>query len=294
MYNNVSENKRYNYSLLCDRDRYLWPNNKKIAIYFAINVEHFSFGDGLGAVVNKKNPEPDVANYSWRDYGNRVGIWRLHKLSVDLQIPVSLLVNSSVYGYAPKIIDMFRSEDNEIIAHGFTNSETQADFSVEEEYEFIRKCTAIHTDNDGVIPSGWLSPWLSETSKTSDLLKKIGYKYTLNWCHDDQPTLLSTDYGDLLSIPYPQEINDIPAILIRSASASDFRDMIIDHFTELAENSDDLPMVMGIAVHPYIMGQPHRISKLRQALEYIYKSDLTWKTTPGKIAQYVLENDFLI
>ena len=65
--------------------------------------------------------------------------------------------------------------------------------------------------------------------------------------------------------------------------------MIIDHFTELAENSDDLPMVMGIAVHPYIMGQPHRIYKLRQALEYVYKSDLAWKTTPGKIAQYVLK-----
>jgi recombinational DNA repair protein (RecF pathway) len=134
-------------------------------------------------------------------------------------------------------------------------------------------------------PSGWLSPWISESAVTPDLLAETGYRYTLNWCHDDQPVKFSTRSGKTLwSIPYPQELNDIPMIVARQMDASDFADMIVDNFDEMLRQSEDQPLVMGIALHPYLVGQPYRLRHLRRALRHIKrKSKKVWLTTPGAI-----------
>lgn len=293
MIDELIKNPRYDFSIISDRPDFVWPEGKRIALYLAINIEHFSYGCGFGAKINQTNPEPDVANFSWRDYGNRVGIWRLHSMCKELNIPVTLLVNSSIYSYAPSILDLFMDLPGEIAAHGYTNSESQSEWAYDKEFQFIDRVTNFHKEYDKKPPKGWLSPWVSETGNTSDILKKIGYEYTLNWCHDDQPTLLSTTHGPLVSVPYPQELNDIPAVLIRGASATEFKEMIIDHFNELVEFGGNFSTVMGIALHPYIMGQPHRLHQLRQAIDYIYNSGLVWKTTPGAISDYVLRKSVL-
>lgn len=293
MYLALPENKRYVYSSVRNRKVYDWPEGRQIAVYIAINVENFAFGEGDGVIINHKNREPDVSNYSWRDYGNRVGIWRLYDLCKTIDIPVSLIINASIYEYSREIVDAFRLRGDEIIAHGYTNSESQSLFSESEEKEFIKRITLIHEREDGIRPQGWLSPWLAETKHTSDILKLIGYSYTLNWNHDEQPTMLQTTHGKLVAIPYPQELNDIPAIMIKNTSSRDFADMIIDNYEELISHSDNRPVVMGIAVHPYIIGQPHRMHHLRRALNHVYGDKKCWKTTPGRIAQYVTENNLV-
>jgi allantoinase len=113
---------------------------------------------------------------------------------------------------------------------------------------------------------GWLSPWISESLATPDLLAETGYRYTLNWCHDDQPVPMRTRAGPLWSVPYPQELNDIPMIVARQMDAKDFAQMIIDQFDEMLEQARHQPLVMGIALHPYIVGQPYRLRHLRRAL----------------------------
>ena len=122
---------------------------------------------------------------------------------------------------------------------------------------------------------------------TPDLLAETGYKYTLNWCHDDQPVEMTTRAGKLWSIPYPQELNDIPAIVARQMSAADFADMIVDNFDEMLAQSHGQPLVMGIALHPYIVGQPYRLRHLRRALEHINREKRVWWTTPGSICEWV-------
>jgi len=278
---------RYDYSAIINRRNYDWPGRKRLAVYIGFNVEHFEFGAGLGAALGPKSPEPDVLNYSWRDYGNRVGVWRCLELFDELKLPVGAIINTALYDYCPDVVAAFVRRGDELIGHGHTNSERQSDLTEDRERELLKYCRERIGKESGQIPSGWLSPWISENYVTPDLLKQAGYRYSLNWCHDDQPTLLETRHGPLWSIPYPQELNDIPMIIARQMDARDFANMIVDNFDEMLRQSKDQPLVMGIALHPYIVGQPYRLLHLRRALKHIVKAKKAWLTTPGKICGVV-------
>lgn len=278
---------RYDYSPISKRADYSWPEGKRLAVYIGLNLEHFAFGSGLGAELAPGGPQPDVLNYAWRDYGNRVGAWRLLELFDALGLPASVLANSEMYEYAPDLMASFSARGDEIVGHGRTNSERQSDLTTEREAELISEATKVLHDAEGKQPKGWLSPWISESLNTPDLLSEAGYKYTLNWCMDDQPVWMKTRHGRLLSIPYPQEVNDIPSIVARKDGAAAFANMIIDNFDEMLEQSSRQPLVMGIALHPYLVGQPYRLRHLRRALSHIAShQDQIWLTTSGAISDY--------
>jgi allantoinase len=279
---------RYGYSTITNRPVYDWPNGKQLAVYLALNLEHFAFGQGLGAELAPGGPQPDVLNFAWRDYGNRVGVWRLLKLFDELALPASVLVNSSIYGYCPEVMAAVRARGDEIVGHGRSNAERQGTLSETDERALIEEATAVIAAAEGVRPKGWLGPWISESAVTPDLLQEAGYTYLLDWCMDDQPVWMKTrNGGRILSVPYPQEINDIPSIVARKDSASQFADMIIGNFDEMREQSRGQPLVMGIALHPYIVGQPYRLRELRRALRHIAdaRNDI-WMTTAGAIARH--------
>ena len=131
-------------------------------------------------------------------------------------------------------------------------------------------------------PAGWLSPWIAETEHTPDLLDEAGYRYVLDWCMDDQPVWLKTRSGRILAVPYPQELNDSAAIIGRRVSAAEFADMIIDQFDEMLEQSREQPLVMGIALHAMIVGQPFRLRQLRRAFAHLARHrEAVWLTTAG-------------
>jgi allantoinase len=283
----LNSHGRYAYSAITRRPDYSWPGKKRLAVYIGFNVEHFEFGSGLGAALAPKCPEPDVLNFSWRDYGNRVGVWRCLELFDALKLPVGALINTALYDYCPEVVEAFVKRGDELIGHGHTNSERQGEMPENEEKKLILHCKEKIQKNSGVTPAGWLSPWISESCVTPDLLQETGYRYTLDWCHDDQPVAFSTRGGQLWSIPYPQELNDIPMIVARQMDARDFADMIVDNFDEMLRQSKAQPLVMGIALHPYIVGQPYRLRHLRRALQHIAKANKVWLTTPGKICDFV-------
>ena len=278
---------RFPYSAITRRPDYSWPGRKRLAVYIGFNVEHFDFGAGLGAALGPKSPEPDVLNHSWRDYGNRVGVWRCLELFDALKVPVGALINTSLYDYCPEVVEAHVRRGDELIGHGHTNSDRQGELSEEKEAQLLTYCMERIRKESKVVPRGWLSPWISESALTPDLLQETGYKYTLNWCHDDQPTEFRTRAGTLWSIPYPQELNDIPMIVARQMDARDFADMIVDNTTEMLRQSKDQPLVMGIALHPYLVGQPYRLLHLRRALTHVVRQKKAWLTTPGKIYDFV-------
>ena len=253
------------------------------------NLEHFAFGEGLGAELAPGGPQPDVLNFAWRDYGNRVGVWRLLDLFDELALPASVLVNSSIYGYCPEVMAAVRARGDEVVGHGRTNSERQGILPEAEERALIAETTPVIAAAEGTLPKGWLGPWISQSRVTPDLLAEAGYGYVLDWCQDDQPIWFSTrDGGRILSVPYPQELNDIPAIVARKDSASQFADMIIDNLDEMLEQAVSGPLVMGIAFHPYIVGQPYRLRHLRGALRHVAaRREGLWFTTAGAIAAHV-------
>jgi peptidoglycan/xylan/chitin deacetylase (PgdA/CDA1 family) len=283
------DHARYGYSALPHRPVYDWPGGKRLAVYFALNLETFSFGEGLGAKLAPAQGEPDVLNYAWRDYGNRVGAWRLRDLFDQLNLPAAVLINTWLYDEAPELIAAFRTRGDEMVAHGRTNSERQGAMSEAEEAAMIGEVVARMTKEEGRAPAGWLGPWISQSAVTPDLLAEAGFLYGLDWSMDDQPVGMNTRAGKLLSVPYPQELNDIPMIVARQASGAEFADAIIDAFDEMLEQSQAAPLVMGVALHPYIVGYPHRLRHLRRALNHIAaKREQVWLTKPLDIAQHVL------
>jgi peptidoglycan/xylan/chitin deacetylase (PgdA/CDA1 family) len=279
---------RYTYSAISKRPAYDWPGGHRLAVYVGLNLEHFAFGEGLGAQLAPGGQQPDVLNYAWRDYGNRVGAWRMIDCFELLGLPVSVLVNAAVYDYCPEVMEAFRRRGDEVVGHGRTNSERQGDLDESEEVRLIRETTEAITRAEGAPPRGWLGPWISESETTPDLLAEAGYAYLLDWCADDQPIWLKCRRGRILAVPYPQEVNDIPAIVVRRMGAAEFADMIVDQFDEMLEQSAAGPLVMGIALHAYIVGQPYRLRHLRRALAHIakHRSDV-WLTTSGAIAEHV-------
>lgn len=287
----LRHHERFDYSPVVAGGVPAWPQGRGLAVYIALNLEHFAFGEGLGAaLVPAAAGEPDVLNWSWREYGNRVGVWRLLELFDELELPCSVLVNSTIYDHCPQVMDAFRARGDEIVGHGRTNSERQGRLAEAEERALIVETTRRIAEAEGRPPRGWLGPWISESDITPDLLAEAGYRYCLDWCMDDRPVWMRTrDGGRILSVPYPQEINDIPALVVRQNGAADFADMIVDQFEEMRRQAERGPLVMGIALHPYLVGQPFRLRHVRRALQHVAaaKRDV-WLTHAGAVADHII------
>ena len=281
---------RYDYSPITERKDYNWPGGKRLALCITTNIECFAFGRGRGH-DNAKHGEPQTQrNYSWRDYGNRVGIWRFFDMFDELKLPAAHNTNSLLYDHAPQIFEAIRRRGDEIVAHGRTNAENLRDFLWEEdEARVIRDVTDTFARNEGSAPKGWMGAGTYENSTTPDLLKEAGYKYLMDWPCDDQPIWMRTRAGPLLCVPYPAEINDSPMIIHRQHTAREFCDMLVDQFDEMIEQCAKEPLVYNISIHPYVFGQPFRLNPLRAALKHCLGhrlQDRIWLCKPEDISDY--------
>jgi allantoinase len=289
----LPDHGRFPYRPITRRPDYRWPGGERMAVYIGFNIEHFAFGEGLGAGIGPASPSPDVLNHSWREYGNRVGAWRCLELFNQLGLPTATLINTALYDHCPELVAAFVGRGDELVGHGHTNAERQGGFSEADERTLLLRCRERMRQESGADVIGWLSPWISESHHTPDLLAETGYRYNLNWCHDDQPHRMRTRSGQTLwSVPYPQELNDIPMIVARQMDAKDFAQMIVDNTDEMLDQAHTQPLVMGIALHPYLVGQPYRLRHLRRALQHLCAArdrGEVWFTTPGAICKHVNE-----
>lgn len=282
---------RYDYSAIVDRPRYTWPGGRYLAVYIALNVEQFAWGEPPGSDFTSVSKPPYHRSFAWRDYGNRVGVWRLVELFETLGLPVAVLANAALYEHCPRVLEPFRARGDEIVGHGVSNSYRQAELDEAGERALIAEATETVRTHEGQPPAGWLGPWISESELTPDLLAEAGYRYLLDWHCDDQPIWFRTRGGRILSVPYPaMEVNDSPAYVYRRVSEPDFTRMIIDQFDEMAEQATrhSQPLVCPISLHTFIVGHPYRLRALRRALQHIVAHrDAVWLTHPGRIAEHV-------
>ena len=284
----LTTQQRYPFRAITERPKFQWPEGKQLAFYVALGIEEYVFGEGLTEDLMPGASKPDYINTSWRDYGNRIGAFRLIDLFQREKLPVSILLNTEVYDHAPQLMDYARPRVGEIIAHGLTNSDTLAGRHQDDELRYLKAVANRIAEREGTPPMGWSSPWLAHTDNTADLLKDAGYRYVLDLGMDDQPVWLTTRSGKLLCIPYALELNDSSTIIGRQASATEFAQMIIDQFDEMLETSAQQSLVMPLVVHSFISGQPFRLRALRRALAHIARHrDKVWFTTPGQIADFI-------
>ncbi|SON56697.1 putative urate catabolism protein [Hartmannibacter diazotrophicus] len=280
---------RYDFHPIIERPDYAWPDGKRLAVCIVTNLEVYAYLKGTGWDPAKLNEPQNQRNYSWRDYGNRVGIWRLFDLFDKFGIPAAHNVNSLLYDDHPQIFEKIRERGDEIVSHGRTNAERQGDLWEIDEQRLIADVTEKISANEGAPPRGWMGPAASESRVTPDLLKEAGYRYVMDWPADDQPFWLRTRSGPLLSVPYPAELNDSAAIIHRRQTAHDFAQMIVDQFDEMVELSAERPLVMTISLHAFVVGQPFRLKPLREALRHCVEhklKDRVWWTRPGDIADF--------
>jgi len=275
---------------IVDRPRLAWPNGKRLAVWIVPNVEHYEADLLTGPTVATAALEPpDTPNYTWRDYGMRVGVWRLMETMGRLDVPGTVALNARVCELYPRVVDACVKLGWEFMGHGKTNSRPLSGMSEAEESTLIPEVLATIERATGRRPRGWLGSGLAETDRTLDLLAQHGVRYVADWVNDDQPYPLRTDHGPLYSLPYAIETNDIGAFVRRSFTPADWGTMLRDQFDVLYAESAQTAKVMCIALHPWIVGQPFRAKHFEAALAYMRGHQDAWFTTGSAIVDAYLE-----
>ena len=279
---------RFPYAPITERPAFTWPEGRRLALYVAVCIEHFPYGEGgLGLSYSPGLDHPNTYNWGWREYGNRVGGFRLLEALTSVGVAPAALVNGECYEHCPQLLDAYRRAGAEFVAHGRTNGQHPNGLGEDEERAMIAGVRDTMLRAESTPPRGWMSPGANPSAHTEDLLAEAGFAYTLDWPIDDQPTWMATRSGPLLSVPYPHEVNDVPAIAMHDAGAAQFADMVVDTVDEMLEQSEQQPLVCGIVVHTFIVGHPFRLRRFRGALERIAAvRDRLWITTPGAIADF--------
>ena len=286
------DNRLYDYSPIIERPSLTWPNGARVAFYVGLNVEHFEIDKPSTSIWSgTSHLKPDPLNHGWRDYGARVGIWRLIDTFDRFGVRVSVLLNSDVCRLYPQIIEAGRRRKWAWLAHGKNNSILHADMTPTEERRFLTDVVETIAEATGGRPHGWMGPGLTETFETPAILKDLGLSYILDWCADDQPFPLNVP--GMISLPYAIELNDINLFVSKSLSGDDFYRAVVDQFDQLYEDSAQSGRVMALALHPFVIGQPFRHKYLAKALEYITSHQDVWLTTSDEIAARYLADPSL-
>jgi peptidoglycan/xylan/chitin deacetylase (PgdA/CDA1 family) len=284
------ENSRYPYSPIIGRKPFKLPGQARVAFWIGLNIEYFDIGGSdYGGAGSFNMPPPNVFDYAARDYGNRVGLWRLMELLDKHGIKASVLLNSDLCAHYPIIIEEGKKRKWEYLGHGTSNSVMLGGREEAEERGIIDKALKVLTEAVGEPPKGWLGPALQETFNTPDILAEAGIKYLCDWCCDDQPFPMNVKKGSLISLPYTLDLNDIPAFIYHHLSPEQFCQMIKDQFDTLYREGLDQARIMCIALHPFLIGQPYRIGWLDKALSYIKGHEDVWFATAGEIAGWYYE-----
>jgi allantoinase len=281
--------ERLEYSPISARAPLKLPGGARMVVWTIVNVEEWDIDRPMPRTVLTPpaggTPKPDIPNWAWHEYGNRVGFWRMLEVLDEFRIRAVLAINGTAITRYDPITRAAIEREWEFMGHGYTQRNMQA---VENEREDIRRTTEAIKSATGRAPRGWLGPGLTETWETPDILAEQGYEYVCDWVLDDQPVWLKTKSRPILSVPYTQECNDVAMMLIQHHTASEYYDRAMDQFGQLYEDSRDSARVMALVLHPYIMGAPHRLRYYRKALKYIRKqSDVLFWTGEQILEWYV-------
>jgi peptidoglycan/xylan/chitin deacetylase (PgdA/CDA1 family) len=293
---------QYDFVPMPDRKPLKWPNGARIAVLLTFNLEYWDLVKDTDAPYYPGGPSilpdplpgniADLPNYTWREYGQRVGIWRLMDIFDRAGVPASCTMNAKMGLERRRVVDAVNERGWELVAHNYVQTELLTDFATEpdREREIIRETLRVYEQVVGRKARGWLSSSLRCTENTSDILANEGLIFHTDIMNDDQPFLIHTDHGPIVSVPYSNEVNDFQIFLRRGNTTSQAAELIIEQFDELYREGAESGRLMNIGIHPHVWGQPFRVRALREFLEHIKKFDGVWFAKREEIAEWYLEN----
>jgi peptidoglycan/xylan/chitin deacetylase (PgdA/CDA1 family) len=262
--------ERFDYSAIIDREPLKLPDGARVAVWTIVNVEEWNFEAAIPRTVLSTPAGatviPDVPNWSWHEYGMRVGFWRLKAALDRHHIKASMTVNASVCLSYPRIAQAALDAGWEFMGHGYKQRALPLE---QDQRAVIRKSIETIREFTGKAPRGWLGPGLAETYETPDILAEEGIEYVSDWVTDDQPYEIKTTSRPLVMVPYSVELNDIPMMLIQHHRAEELFERTRDQFDRLYDEGQQSARIMAIAVHPYVTGVPHRIKYFEAIYAYI-------------------------
>lgn len=279
-----TQTSRYDFSPIIDRLTLPFPNNARTAVVVYVNLEHFPEERSGPAIVHQTAAfKPDPLNYGWRDYGQRVGIWRIMDVLDRHGIRGTACLNSEVCREYPRIIEEGKRRRWDWMGHGRNNTEVLNGLQEADERALIEHTLADIQLATGTRPTGWLSPFITGTHNTPDILAESGVEYFCDYSCDDQPFTIPVKSGSIVAMPYSVECNDLPATLSFGLSGAAFGELIRDQFDVLHAEGVSKPRVLPISLHTFIAGQPFRAKHVDAALAYIARQPDVWFATAGEL-----------
>ena len=260
--------ERFEYSAIVDREPLSLPGHARVVVSTVVNIEHWSFDEAIPRQVMPTpagvRALPDLPNWAWHEYGMRVGFWRLLAALKRFDIRVTASINASVCLEYPRIAQAVLDAGWEFMGHGFIQ---RAMHALEHEGEEIHKTVRTIREFTGKAPRGWLSPGLTETKQTPDLLAEAGIEYVCDWVMDEQPCYIRTRSKPLVVVPYSVELNDIAIMMLQHHDARILYERTMAQFERLYQEGHEFARVLALCVHPYISGVPHRIRYFERIYE---------------------------
>jgi peptidoglycan/xylan/chitin deacetylase (PgdA/CDA1 family) len=284
----------YDYWPYKDRPPIVWPGGKKLAFWIAPNIESYEFDPPMNVSrPGWPRPSPDVVGYSQRDWGNRVGHWRLMDLMDRYGMRGSISLSTALIDHHPEIVEACVARNWEFFSHGIYNTRFSYNMDEAQERAIIEDSIRSIQAATGQRIRGYLAPALTHTERTLELLAEYDFWYTCDLFQDDQPQPVKTRTGKLISMPYSLEVNDVITYGSAGMSPQRYADVLKRHFDQLLEESQTSGAVMCIPLHAYLVSQPHRLGAFAEALKYISEnSDEVWITTAAEIAEVYREQFF--
>jgi peptidoglycan/xylan/chitin deacetylase (PgdA/CDA1 family) len=271
--------ERCAYSAIVDRPPLALPGGARIVMWTIVNYEVWDIARPMARQVLPAPTGqvllPDVPNWSWHEYGMRVGAWRFFDLFARLGIRPTLAANARVCEDYPRVAAAAREAQWEFMGHGYDQMPIHKH---DDQAGMIARSLDIIERFTGRRPLGWLGPGLTQTLDTPELLAAAGIRYIADWVYDDEPTTINTANGPLVTLPYSVELNDIPMMIVQHHESDYLARRAIDQFDRLYAEGASRAKFMALAIHPYISGQPHRIKYLEAIYDHVnrFEGVLHW------------------
>ncbi len=285
------DHSRYEWSMLSERRPVQWPGGAKLALWINVALQFYPLdqkGKPFAVPGGMTMPYPDLRHFSLRDYGNRVGIYRFLQAFDQYEIAPSFAISAELAERAPYLLQRICERGDELICHGWNmDSLHYGGQPLAEEAELVERAITRLRELSGQDITGWISPARNESENTPELLAQNGIHYFCDWVNDDMPYPFRTESGDLIAMPLSNELEDRFVMMNNLHSEQSWLEQVCDACDFLLEEaSSSGGRVLALNIHPWMLGQPHRIGKLEQALAYISSRPGVWSAPAGEILQH--------
>ncbi|MFQ3789056.1 polysaccharide deacetylase family protein [Halomonas sp. A29] len=282
------DHQRYTWSMLGDRPPVRWPGDKPLAVWINVSLQFYPLNQ-RGVPFKVPNgmtmPYPDLRHYSLRDYGNRVGIYRMLKAFESRGIRPTWAINAQLAEQHPYLLNRLKAYGGEFLCHGWNMDHLHYGGQDRgEEAEIVCRSVTTLRELTGQPVRGWLSPAKHQSGNTPDLLAENGIEYCCDWVNDDMPYAFATERGELTMMPLPTEIEDQFVMCQNLHSEDSWVTQVTDAFDYLLqEGREQGGRLLALNLHPWLVGQPHRIACLEAVLDHIAGHAEVWQAPAGEI-----------